>query len=476
MDPAARWTYPAPESYLKHFPDLVRIFGRRAFECGTAHFIGDAQAAALWLPPGVQPDEEALMAHFQRSVPEQDQDTLFAVFEQMGQYHPDDSVAVTKNQYTTADGVEALGAGNRLYDTVLGASVPGARQAFDALSGEAYASAVTVAYEDGRLVREAILTRLRQPLASGLPTFVQGSYTAAYAADVPQPAQPITVTPSFDPRRFALWGEGFGSWGKIASNGNAASLDTSTGGFLLGADAQVADTIRVGVAGGFTRTSFDIDGRLSSGSNESVFAALYGSGSWGALTLRLGAAYAWHDIDVNRTVRFPGFADTTGTSYDGWTAQAFAEVGYRIGLGPVQLEPFVGASVLRLHTDGFAEEGGAAALTGYAQDQDLATTTMGLRAEAQLSADLPLIARGLVGWRHAYGDVEPEMLLAFAGGASAFTVAGAPIDRDALVAEVGLDWQASDAISLGIAYSGQIGERAQEHALKGNLVWRFGSY
>jgi ribosomal protein S18 acetylase RimI-like enzyme len=90
VDPAARWTYPAPETYLKHFPDLVRIFGHKAFECGTAHFIGDAQAAAMWLPPGVQPDEEALMAHFQHTVPEQDQDTLFAVFEQMEQYHPDD--------------------------------------------------------------------------------------------------------------------------------------------------------------------------------------------------------------------------------------------------------------------------------------------------------------------------------------------------------------------------------------------------
>jgi ribosomal protein S18 acetylase RimI-like enzyme len=89
-DPAARWTYPAPENYLTHFPDLVRIFGSRAFECGTAHFIGDVQAAALWLPPGMQPDEEALMAHFQRTARAEDQDTLFAVFEQMGQYHPDE--------------------------------------------------------------------------------------------------------------------------------------------------------------------------------------------------------------------------------------------------------------------------------------------------------------------------------------------------------------------------------------------------
>jgi hypothetical protein len=68
VDPAARWTYPAPENYLTHFPDLVRIFGSMAFECRTAHFIGDVHAAALWLPPGVQPDEEALIAHFQRTV------------------------------------------------------------------------------------------------------------------------------------------------------------------------------------------------------------------------------------------------------------------------------------------------------------------------------------------------------------------------------------------------------------------------
>ncbi|WP_195904189.1 autotransporter domain-containing protein [Microvirga lotononidis] len=384
------------------------------------------------------------------------------------------SVAVTENQYRTADGVEALREGNRLFDAVIGASVAGARQAFDALSGEAHASAAAVAYGDAAQVQNSILTHLRQPLTSRLPTFVQGSYTAAYAADAPGTTpQPVAVVPAFDPRRFALWGEGFGSWGKIGGNGNAAGLETSTGGFILGADAQVAEAFRLGLAGGFTRTTFDIDGRLSSGSNESVFAALYGSSSWGALSLRLGAAYAWHDIDVNRTVRFPGFAGAIDTSYDGWTAQAFGEVGYRMGLGPVQLEPFVGASVLRLHTDAFQEEGGPAALTGSARDQDLATTTLGLRAEARLSDTVPLIVRGLIGWRHAYGDVEPEALLAFSGGATAFTVAGTPIDRNALVAEAGLDWQASDTISLGIAYSGQVGKRIQEHALKGNFTWRF---
>ena len=80
--------YPAPEAYLKYFPEFVKALGGGAFEFGTAYFIGNVQAAALWLPPGAQPDEEALMDLFHRSLPEQGQRDLFAIFQQMGNYHP----------------------------------------------------------------------------------------------------------------------------------------------------------------------------------------------------------------------------------------------------------------------------------------------------------------------------------------------------------------------------------------------------
>jgi outer membrane autotransporter protein len=386
-------------------------------------------------------------------------------------------VAATGNQFNVANAVEALGSGNRLFDAVLGQSAAGARQAFDALSGEAYASAATTALGSAVRVQDTLLSRLRN---SSMPTFAQaqGTYLAAFAADAPDMSRdPVAVeAPTFDPPLFALWGEGFGAWGKAGTNGNAAGLDTSTGGFILGAEARIDRTYTLGVAGGFTRTTFEADARLSSGSNDTIFAAVYGSGSWGNLNLRLGATYAWHDIDVSRTIRFPNFADQAHASHDASTAQAFAEVGYAFDFGRVSFEPFAGASVLRLHTDGFVEEGGAAALTGYSQNQDLATTTLGLRAETRLGDDLPLTLRGMLGWRRAYGDVDPTALLAFADGASSFAVAGTPIDRDALVAEAGLDWQATRDLNLGIAYLGQVGSRAQEHSVKGNLTWRFGTY
>ena len=162
-----------------------------------------------------------------------------------------------------------------------------------------------------------------------------------------------------------------------------------------------------------------------------MFGAIYGSGDWGAINLRLGASYARNDLDINRNVIFPGFGDATRVSYDGATLQAFGEVGYQLNWGRSVIEPFVGASVLRLHTDGFQENGGASALTGYGDDHELATTTLGIRGEMQVSEDLPVILKGLLGWRYAYGDVEPDALLAFAGGASAFLVSGVPVERNA---------------------------------------------
>jgi GNAT superfamily N-acetyltransferase len=89
-DPAARWLYRDPHRYLTHFPSFVRAFGGKAFAHGSAHYVDGYAGAALWLPPGIHPDEDALIGLFQRTVAARDQETMFAIFEQMGRYHPDE--------------------------------------------------------------------------------------------------------------------------------------------------------------------------------------------------------------------------------------------------------------------------------------------------------------------------------------------------------------------------------------------------
>jgi GNAT superfamily N-acetyltransferase len=86
-DPAARWGFPDPRVYFEIFPRFVRAFGGRAFDHGSAHHIPGC-AAALWLPPGVEPDEETMVTLVESATGEGDPEAMFGMFEQMARFHP----------------------------------------------------------------------------------------------------------------------------------------------------------------------------------------------------------------------------------------------------------------------------------------------------------------------------------------------------------------------------------------------------
>lgn len=102
-DPLARWVYPQPHQYLAHAPDLIRAFAGKAFSHGSAYYLSGHLGAALWLPPGVQPDEDALVPLIQRTVSESRRADLFAVLERMGSWHPEEP-----HWYLPLIGVEPL--------------------------------------------------------------------------------------------------------------------------------------------------------------------------------------------------------------------------------------------------------------------------------------------------------------------------------------------------------------------------------
>lgn len=78
-----------------------------------------------------------------------------------------------------------------------------------------------------------------------------------------------------------------------------------------------------------------------------------------------------------------------------------------------------------------------------------------------------------MGWRRNVGDLQPAAALSFGAGGRRFAAAGVALDRDAVVAEAGLAWQATSGLSVGVSYAGEVGSRARDHALKGDLTWRF---
>jgi ribosomal protein S18 acetylase RimI-like enzyme len=69
-------------------PPFVRAFAGKAVEYNSAYYVEGYAGAALWLPPGVHPDENALVALLQRTIPEEKQQEIFAFVEQMNAGHP----------------------------------------------------------------------------------------------------------------------------------------------------------------------------------------------------------------------------------------------------------------------------------------------------------------------------------------------------------------------------------------------------
>jgi GNAT superfamily N-acetyltransferase len=87
-DPVMRWAWPDAHRYATYWPRFAEAFGGRAFDDGTAHGIEDCVGVALWMGPGVGPDEESVMGVMGESLDDQILEDVGGLFERMEALHP----------------------------------------------------------------------------------------------------------------------------------------------------------------------------------------------------------------------------------------------------------------------------------------------------------------------------------------------------------------------------------------------------
>lgn len=382
------------------------------------------------------------------------------------------SIAQTANQVAVANAIDRLPLSHGIAGAIALSSVEDAREAFHHLSGDANASVKTGLIETAHLTADAINNRLRSAFegvgAKAMPvlSFAQSAKTGAGAA-----IDDASIAQSS--YNYAFWATGFGSWIDHDGNSNAGGLKTSTGGFLSGLDVGFASGWRVGLVGGYSETDLDAKGRYASATSDNWHLGVYGGNQWGALGLRAGLIHTWHGVDSSRSTSYAGYGDSLAADYDARTLQAFGEVGYRIDVTPVSLEPFANLSHIRLRTDGYTEKGGASALTVESETTNTTFTTLGVRASTPLQFGATTAnLKGTIGWRHAYGDITPESTQAFIGG-SAFTVQGAPIAKDAALLEAGFDVAITETSTFGVSYVGQFGNGTTQNGFNASFNVKF---
>lgn len=152
------------------------------------------------------------------------------------------SVGQTPNQRSVAAAVEALGAGNSVYESVLRAPTQAsAQQAFQQLSGEIYPALGTMLVNDSRQLRDAVGERLHDESAT----------------------------------RSNGWIKALGAWGSTDSGHDTAGYSTSIGGLLAGVDGALDEQTRIGLVTGYSDSSLSMgSGTHSSAKSTAITSAL----------------------------------------------------------------------------------------------------------------------------------------------------------------------------------------------------------
>lgn len=244
-------------------------------------------------------------------------------------------------------------------------------------------------------------------------------------------------------------------------------------GLLIGLDAIADEELQLGVFGGYQRGNADVRAAASEADIDSYHVGLYVGADHGRLGLRAGYAFSWHHADVTRRIGFGDFTDSPTGDFDASTAQTFGEIAYRLDLGPTRIEPFAQIAHVFVDSERLRERGGAAALQVERERTTTRFSTLGARTEQTFSlGSMEASLRVAAGWRHAFDDRLPVVATSFTGS-SPFLIAGTPIARDALSADIGLGLALSGRARFDLSYTGDVAGGAETHYGRATLSWRF---
>ena len=87
-DPIARWVWPDAGTYLNAMPRFAMAFGGGGFTRSSVYSTDCGYAAAMWLPPGVHSDDEAIETIFGETIAPERMEEIGSFFAQMDTFHP----------------------------------------------------------------------------------------------------------------------------------------------------------------------------------------------------------------------------------------------------------------------------------------------------------------------------------------------------------------------------------------------------
>ncbi|MDV3257864.1 MAG: autotransporter-associated beta strand repeat-containing protein [Sphingomonas sp.] len=348
------------------------------------------------------------------------------------------NVAVNFNQASVATALQSMDPGE-FFDLILLQSESGARSAYDALAGQIHATAPAIVAETGNRMRDAMLRSGRDS-----PEGFSG-WADAKAGQGTFDGSPLRGSSGGKTRDRALFGgiqwrgQAFDASIGVGTASNAIRLN------LDGGDAEI-DTQSVGAQIGYRGAMFRAN---------------------------VGASLAWHSIETDRSIMFPGLSETASSERKGHSRHFYGELAMPLNpIRSISVEPFARLTHQRTRLHATSEDGGIAALEIDSSLHRSTASELGMRIEANGTlAGGRLTPRLSVGWQHLMGDRLGVMTASFESSDN-FTILGARRARDSARIDAGLDYERG-SVRLGAGFETRLSTSQDDYGLRFSAGIRF---
>jgi outer membrane autotransporter protein len=281
------------------------------------------------------------------------------------------------------------------------------------------------------------------------------------------------VNEGYHPRTWRLWTTGFGGTSSLDGSlaAGRADMKSTTGGVGVGLDYQIDRSTLVGIAGGYTYSSFSVDQLSTDGSVQGGHAGLYAVKRYGPMYVAGLVDYAHFSNETDRNINWV-VDETASGDFGSDVYGARTEAGWRYSTGRHNVTPFAGLDMVTIRTDGYVEDSvGILGLTFESGRATSLTSALGAQYDTWVQLDNGQILRPFarVAWVHEFfPDLGVDSLLTISPAAT-FAGEGIFAAEDVARVNTGFGLELTEHTGLFAYFDGEFSGYSQSYAGNGGV-------
>lgn len=381
------------------------------------------------------------------------------------------TAAATGNNTAVATTINGAGTPTGDFSTVLGQ--------LDSLTSS---SAIDAAYAQmDPVVNAGVNASSFNQVNLSIDALSQHLSETASGGSTPAPKSGVATGDEF--KNGAIWAKGIGTHADQGTRSGIEGYTANLWGVTGGVDGEIADSLRLGLGGGYAATSVDNKGSDGGGTDlGSVQGTIYlnydDPSPWYGTA---GFSFNWNMYEGSRNIAFGTINRTAKSSYDGQQYTGFGEIGYVFKNMDIEqnqewdITPLAGLTYSHLALDSYTEtEAGDLNLNVSSQDYDLLQSSVGLKVERPwTTSDGKWVPEVHGKWLYDFIGDKAATTATFTGGGSSFSTNGADPAQSSFDMGAGLTFYSKGNISITGTYDFEIKSDYTSHTGQGVIRYTF---